>query len=125
MIPIADDQKDVLNAILEVARAEDAPSTEPADLLAAVEGDASDLVITHYDTLDMTGAERGKAVHDLAPQVPVILVTAFASIAGRAGSGFEAVIAKPVDRAALVMAADTFILQGKSQVQAHACSDCR
>ncbi len=121
MILLVDDQKDVLDvltAMLEAAGAEVAPSHEPADILAAIEDDPSawDLVITDYDMPGMTGAELALAVHDHAPQVPVILVTALAGIAGRAGAGFDAVLAKPVDRVALVNAAETAILRAKAKV---------
>lgn len=120
-ILVVDDQKnvlDVLTAMLEAAGAEVAPSTEPADILAAVEGDptAWDLVITDYDMPGMNGSELALAVNAHAPQVPVILVTALAGIAGRAGAGFDTVLAKPVDRAALVMAAETAILRTKPKV---------
>jgi CheY-like chemotaxis protein len=120
-ILVVDDQKDVLDvltAMLEAAGAEVAPSTEPADILAAVEGDptAWDLVITDYDMPGMNGYDLARALKTLAPQIPVILVTALAGIAGRAGAGFDTVLAKPVDRAALVMAAETAILRTKPKV---------
>ena len=120
-ILVVDDQKDVLDvltAMLEAAGAEVAPSTEPADILAAVEGDpnAWDLVITDYDMPGMNGSDLARALKTLAPQIPVILVTALAGIAGRAGAGFDTVLAKPVDRAALVMAAETAILRTKPKV---------
>lgn len=120
-ILVVDDQKDlldVLTAMLEAAGAEVAPSTEPADILAAIKGDpaAWDLVITDFDMPGMNGAELAEAIRALAPHVPVILVTALAGISGRAGAAFDAVLAKPVDRTALVMAAETAILRSKHKV---------
>jgi CheY-like chemotaxis protein len=117
-ILLVDDQKDVLDvlaAILEAAGAEVAPSTEPADLLAAVQDDpqAWDLVITDYDMPGMTGAGLAASVRAIAPAMPVILVTALAGVAGRDGAAFDAILAKPVDRNALVAAAETAILRGK------------
>ena len=120
-ILVVDDQKDlldVLTAMLEAAGAEVAPSTEPADILAAVEGDpnAWDLVITDFDMPLITGSELAKAIHAIAPRLPVVLVTALAGIAGRAGADFDAVLPKPIDRAALVLAAESAILRSKAKV---------
>lgn len=120
-ILVVDDQKDlldVLTALLEAAGAEVAPSTEPADILAAMEDDpaAWDLVITDFDMPGMNGAGLADRVRALAPDVPVILVTALAGISGRAGAQFDAVLAKPVDRTALVLAAETAILRSKHKV---------
>ncbi|TGD61316.1 PAS domain S-box protein [Tabrizicola sp. WMC-M-20] len=117
-ILVVDDQKNLLSVLtdmLETAGAEVAPSTEPADILAAIEGDpgAWDLVITDFDMPDMNGAELSDAIKAVAPNVPVILVTALAGIAGRAGAQFDMVLAKPIDRATLVMAAETAILRSK------------
>jgi CheY-like chemotaxis protein len=121
MILVVDDQKDlldVLTAMLEAAGAEVAPSTEPGDILAAIEGDpaAWDLVITDFDMPGMNGAGLADKVRALAPHVPVILVTALAGISGRAGAQFDDVLAKPVDRSTLVMAAETAILRSKHEV---------
>lgn len=119
-ILVVDDQKDllgVLTDILETAGAEVAPSTEPADILAAIEGDptAWDLVITDYDMPGMNGAELSKSIRAVAPNVPIILVTALAGIEGRAGAQFDVVLAKPMDRAALVLAAETAIVRAKQK----------
>lgn len=115
-ILVVDDQKDVLEvltAMLEAAGAEVAPSTEPADILAAVQGDptAWDLVITDFDMPGMNGGELAGALRAHAPYLPVILVTALAGVSGRAGAQFDAVLAKPVDRKALVIASETAILR--------------
>lgn len=120
-ILVVDDQKDlldVLTAMLEAAGAEVAPSTEPGDILAAIKGDpaAWDLVITDFDMPGTNGAGLADRVRALAPDVPVILVTALAGISGRAGAQFDAVLAKPVDRTALVLAAESAILRSKNKV---------
>jgi PAS domain S-box-containing protein len=117
-ILLVDDQKDVLDvltAMLEAAGAEVAPSTEPADVLAAVQDDpqAWDLVITDYDMPGMTGAELAATLRATVPAMPVILVTALAGVAGRDGAAFDAILAKPVDRNALVAAAESAILRAK------------
>ncbi|MCO6177018.1 PAS-domain containing protein [Ciceribacter sp. RN22] len=118
LILVVDDQKDVLDvltAMLEAAGAEVAPTTVPADVIAAVESDpaAWDLVITDYDMPGMTGAELAETIGKLAPTMPVILVTALAGIAGRSGARFDAVLAKPIDRATLVKTAETAILRAQ------------
>jgi CheY-like chemotaxis protein/two-component sensor histidine kinase len=115
-ILLVDDQKDlldVLTAMLEAAGAEVAPSSEPADVLAAIEDDpqAWDLVITDYDMPGMTGADLAHEIRSKASGLPVILVTALAGVAGRDGAAFDAILAKPVDRNALVTAAETAILR--------------
>ncbi len=113
---LVDDQKavlDVLAAMLESAGAEVGPTTEPADIMTAVRDDpeAWDLVITDFDMPDMTGAELAIGIRALAPGLPVILVTALAGVAGRDDSVFDTVLAKPVDRKALVAAAESAIIR--------------
>jgi PAS domain S-box-containing protein len=120
-ILVVDDQNDVLEvlaAMLEAAGAEVAPTTEPSDVIAAVKADptAWDLVITDFDMPGRNGAELAEALRAFAPRLPVILVTALAGIAGRTGAAFDAVLPKPVDRQALVMAAETAILRAQSGV---------
>jgi PAS domain S-box-containing protein len=115
-ILVADDQQevlDVLTAFLEAAGAEVAPSTEPEDILAAIEADpdAWDLVVTDFDMPSMNGDALAAAVGNVAPELPVILVTALAGVAGRTGARFAAVLGKPVDRNALVQSAETAILR--------------
>lgn len=116
-ILLVDDQPEVLEvltAFLEAAGAEVAPSTEPEDIVSAViaDPDAWDLVVTDYDMPGMTGDALAEAVREGAPGLPVILVTALAGLSGRRGAGFVAVLGKPVDRNALVHAAESAILGG-------------
>ncbi len=117
---VVDDQQDILDiltAFLHAAGAEVAPSTEPEDIAAAVEADpdAWDLIVTDYDMPGMTGEGLADAVHRVAPDLPLILVTALAGIAGRTGQRFAAVLPKPVDREALVRAAESAILARESK----------
>lgn len=119
-ILVSDDQQevlDVLTAFLEAAGAEVAPSTEPADILAAVKADpdAWDLVITDFDMPGMTGDALAAEVGKVAPGLPVILVTALAGVAGRTGARFASVLGKPVDRNALVQSAESAILKSYSK----------
>lgn len=121
-ILVADDQQDVLDvltAFLEEAGAEVAPSTEPEDIVAAVaaDPDAWDLVVTDFDMPGMSGDALGDAIKLAAPELPVILVTALAGVAGRLGAQFDEVLSKPIDRNALVRAAEAAIIR-KIQVKA-------
>ena len=119
-ILVVDDQPevlDVLTAFLEAAGAEVAPSTEPEDILAAVESDpnAWDLVITDFDMPGMNGAVLADAIRQIVPGLPVLLVTALAGVSGRAGNRFAEVLGKPVDPDALVAAAETVWQRGASR----------
>ena len=119
-ILVADDQQevlDVLTAFLESAGAEVAPSTEPEDILVAVaaDPDAWDLVVTDFDMPGMNGDALADAIGRAAPGLPVILVTALAGIAGRAGARFAEVLGKPVDCNVLVRSAETAIVKKNLQ----------
>jgi PAS domain S-box-containing protein len=110
-ILVVDDQQDVLDvlsAFLEAAGAEVAPATIAGDILDAVRDDpeAWDLLITDYDMPLMTGAELARAVRAHAPSLPVLLVTALPGIDGRSGSLFDFVLGKPINREALIAAAE-------------------
>uniref|UniRef100_UPI002FDAE1F5 PAS domain S-box protein n=1 Tax=Yoonia sp. TaxID=2212373 RepID=UPI002FDAE1F5 len=119
-ILVVDDQQDVLDvltAFLEAAGAEVAPSNEPGDIVAAVKADpdAWDLVVTDFDMPGMNGDALAVEIDNAAPGLPVILVTALAGVAGRAGTRFAAVLGKPVDRNALVQSAESAIVKSNSR----------
>jgi PAS domain S-box-containing protein len=113
---LVDDQQDVLDGIasfLEAAGAEVAPSDQPQDILDALEEDPGgfDLLITDFDMPDLDGAALARAARERAPGLPVVLVTALADLPGRHDGLFDAVLGKPVQREALVAAAETAILK--------------
>lgn len=115
MVLVVDDQPEVLDVVtayLEGAGAEVAASTDPSDALEALQDDpdAWDLLVTDYDMPSMTGAKLAEAVKTLAPDVPIILVTALAGEAGRSGDLFSAVLSKPIDRSALVLQSELALL---------------
>lgn len=117
-ILVIDDQPEVLavlTAFLEAAGAEVAPSSDPADVIEALRDDpgAWDLLVTDYDMPGMTGADLARSARDHAPDLPVILVTALAGLAGRSEAVFDAVLPKPLDRDALVRSAEASILRRK------------
>jgi len=119
-ILVLDDQEDVLaviSAFLENAGAEVAPSSEPSDILEALREDPEiwDLLVTDFDMPELTGAEVARRAHAVRSDLPVILVTAFSGALGGSGAVFDAVLDKPIDREALVSAAETAILRRRSR----------
>lgn len=115
---VVDDQENVLNiitAFLESVGAEVAPTSEPADVIAVLRDnpDAWDLLITDFNMPGMTGSDLAQAARAHAPHLPIVLVTALAAMAGRDTAMFNAVLGKPVDKAALVNAAEVAIMRAK------------
>jgi CheY-like chemotaxis protein len=62
-----------------------------------------------------TGTELAQAARALAPGLPVVLVTALAGMAGRDTAIFDAVLGKPVDKDALVAAAEAAIVRAQQR----------
>jgi CheY-like chemotaxis protein len=117
-ILVADDHEELLGiftSFLESVGAEVAPASAPADVIEALREnpDGWDLLITDFDMPGMTGTELARAVHRHAPQMPVVLVTALAGVAGRDTEMFDAVLGKPVEKDALVHAAEVAILRAE------------
>lgn len=117
---VLDDQQevlDVLTAYLEAAGAEVAPSTDPRDILDALQDDpdAWDLLVTDYDMPQINGAELARAARLHTPALPVILVTALVGETGRNSDDFSAVLPKPLDREALLSTAERVILSSVSR----------
>jgi CheY-like chemotaxis protein len=69
----------------------------------------------------MNGAELARAARQIAPGLPVLLVTAVAGAADRVAGDFDAVLAKPVSREALISAAESAILRAAAGRAACAC----
>jgi signal transduction histidine kinase len=113
---VVDDQEDVLRvltAFLESAGAEVAPSPHPADAIDALREDpeAWHLLVTDYDMPGVNGTELAREARAIRPGLPILLVTALPGFAGRAGTEFDVVLGKPVQREALVAAAESAILR--------------
>jgi DNA-binding NtrC family response regulator len=80
---IVDDEPDMVdNCVRILGRAgwECLPTTDPMRALAHVEHDRPDVVITDLKMPGMDGMDLLRRVHDADPDVPVIMVTAFATI---------------------------------------------
>ena len=119
-ILVVDDQQEVLDVIaayLEAAGAEVAPTSDPQDVVEALEDGAEhwDLLVTDFDMPGMTGAKLAEMAQARAPDLPVIVITALVAEAGRSDAAFTAVLPKPVDRDALVFEAELAIIQAKSR----------
>lgn len=108
----------ILTAFLESAGAEVAPSTQPEDIIEALRDDPDgwDLLITDFDMPTTSGAELAQQIRPYAPQLPIILVTAQAGMAGRDTSAFEAVIGKPIEKFSLVKTAEAAIVKSKLKI---------
>ncbi len=102
---VVDDDPDVAHVIstfLEASGAEVATCEDPRDALAAVSDDPGSwsALITDYDMPEMNGGELTARVLEIAPDLPVIVVTALARrltdprlVNGQAAS----ILSKPVD----------------------------
>ncbi|MGP3724220.1 PAS domain-containing protein [Cereibacter sphaeroides] len=116
-ILVADDNADVLRvlvAFLEGAGAEVVPCSDPRDALAALQDDPRiwDLLVTDYDMPQISGADLCRAANDLAPDLPVLLITALPDWRSRisaAAPRFTAELGKPLGRATLLEAAERAI----------------
>ncbi|WP_145108033.1 hybrid sensor histidine kinase/response regulator [Cereibacter sediminicola] len=111
---VVDDNADVLrvlSAFLEQAGAEVVPCADPRDALAALRDDPAlwDLLVTDYDMPHVTGADLGQAANGLAPDLPVLLITALPDWRSRVTQvtpRFAAVLGKPLTRSDFLTAAE-------------------
>jgi DNA-binding NtrC family response regulator len=82
-IVIVDDEPDMVEncaRILRRAGHRCLTATDPHRALALVESDAPDLLLTDLKMPGMDGLELQRRAHDVDPSLPVIMITAFASI---------------------------------------------
>lgn len=111
---VVDDHADVLrvlSAFLEQAGAEVVPCADPRDALAALRDDPTlwDLLVTDFDMPHLTGADLGQAANELAPDLPVLLISAlpdWRSRMTRATPRFASVLGKPLARNDFLTAAE-------------------
>ncbi|TCP58622.1 PAS domain S-box-containing protein [Rhodovulum bhavnagarense] len=108
-----DDNEDVLMVVgeyLERSGASVACCSDPQDAIEALQDDpdAWDLVVTDFDMPGMNGAELAQAAHRLAPDVPVILLTAVPDWNENSEKStetlFTIVLGKPIMQADLIAA---------------------
>jgi len=116
-ILLVDDSESVLavhTAILEAAGAEVGATSLPREAIEVLREtpDAWDLVITDFDMPDLNGADFADLVHQIAPELPIMLVTALPDWQARSPQArpcFAAVLAKPVTGVRLVATAAALI----------------
>lgn len=106
---------DIMTVFLESAGAEVAASSEPMDVIEAVRDDPDgwDIVITDYEMPPTTGLELSRQVRAIAPDIPIVLVTALDGMTGRYPDVFDAVLKKPLDKDALVFTVEAAINRAK------------
>lgn len=125
---VVDDQPSVLTVItemLEAAGAEVAPTDTPDDVIDALKDDpdAWDMVITDFDMPTMNGDELAREVRKLVPGLPVMAITALATIRLNSPSAFDECIEKPVNNSLLIDAVERLITHGTLGDDSHAHSD--
>ncbi len=124
-ILVADDQRDVLEALRMLLKAEGfemTTATSPASVVKAVEGRDFDLVLIDLNyTRDTTSGREGldlvTAVRGLAPTVPVVVMTAWGSVEGAVEAmrrGARDYIEKPWDNERLLTTLRTHIELGRA-----------
>lgn len=114
---VVDDQPSVLTVItemLEEAGAEVAPTDTPNDVMDALrdDPDAWDMVITDVDMPVMNGDVLARHVRELVPGMPVLAVTALATIRPVSASVFDGCIEKPVNKDLLISSVERLIAHG-------------
>lgn len=119
MVLLVDDQPDVLQAltrILEAAGAEVAAAENPCDILAAVSEDPGcwDILITDYDMPDMKGPDLARRVRAIAPKMKIMLISSLIESPDLPVPGFDAVMAKPIERSRFVTSVKSLLHHDKN-----------
>jgi two-component system, OmpR family, response regulator len=99
-----DDNRELMGEVLEAAGFEVSSAASGAEGLAALRRSGVDVVVTDVGMPGMGGLELARAAKEIAPTVPVIVVTGWAEredIARARGREVDAVLVKPVDPDAL------------------------
>jgi DNA-binding NtrC family response regulator len=90
-------------------------TTDPAVALRLAADEHWDLVLTDMDMPGMTGLELLDALHEVAPALPVALVTAhFPAATAALARGVHQCLAKPLGIDQLISAATALISQGRA-----------
>jgi two-component system, OmpR family, response regulator len=95
-----DDNRELMTEVLESAGYEVAAARSGAEGLRTLAESSVDVVVTDVGMPGMGGLEVARAAKEIAPKVPVVIVTGYAEredIASARGHEVDAVLVKPVD----------------------------
>lgn len=112
-----DDNRELMGEVLEAAGFVVTSAASGAEGLRRLAESGIDVVVTDVGMPGMGGLEMARAARELAPRVPVVVVTGWAErddIARARGHDVDAVLVKPVDPDALTATVNELVLAGKS-----------
>jgi CheY-like chemotaxis protein len=95
-----DDNRELMGEVLEAAGYRVLSAASGAEGLKALAATSVDVVVTDIGMPGMGGLEMARAAKEIAPTVPVVVVTGWAEredIARARGREVDAVLVKPVD----------------------------
>jgi len=107
-----DDNRELMSEVLEAAGYRVTSAASGAEGLRQLAGRPVDVVVTDVGMPGMGGLELARAAKEIAPHVPVVVVTGYAErddIASARGKVVDAVLVKPVDPEALTSAVDAVV----------------
>jgi CheY-like chemotaxis protein len=99
-----DDNRELMGEVLEAAGYVVFPAASGAEGLRQLTERGADVIVTDVGMPGMGGVELARAAKELAPHVPVVIVTGYAEredISRARGKEVDAVLVKPVDPDAL------------------------
>jgi CheY-like chemotaxis protein len=107
-----DDNRELMGEVLQDAGYEVLLAASGAAGLRTLAEHSIDVLVTDIGMPGMGGLEVARAAKEIAPTVPVVVVTGYAEredIARARGHEVDAVLVKPVDPAALTAAVDQMV----------------
>jgi CheY-like chemotaxis protein len=110
-----DDNRELMSEVLQAAGYEVTTASCGAEGLRKLSETSVDVVVTDVGMPGMGGLEVARAVKEIAPTVPVVIVTGYAEredIASARGREVDAVLVKPIDPDSLTAALDE-VMKGR------------
>jgi CheY-like chemotaxis protein len=93
--------RDSIKLLLSIDRHQVVEAAEGVEAIGLVKSQPFDLVILDYFMPGMRGSEVAIQIRDIAPSLPILMVTAYLEKLGDADKPVDAVIGKPFDVAEL------------------------